>query len=53
MHPLTSTRGCAIFWFMGTNNQAEHEPKFVKQLTLAGFDPMFPDGDSCKAYLRY
>jgi transposase-like protein len=37
---------------MAKNNQAEHEPKFVKQLTLAGFDRLFPDEDSCKAYLR-
>jgi transposase-like protein len=38
---------------MGKNNEAEHEPKLiVKQLTLAGFDQMFPDEDSCKAYLR-
>jgi transposase-like protein len=37
---------------MRKNNQNEHEPKLVKQLTLAGFDQMFPDEDSCKAYLR-
>ncbi|MGA7621686.1 IS1595 family transposase [Candidatus Binatus sp.] len=37
---------------MDKNNHAEHEPKLVKQLTLAGFDRMFPDEDSCKAYLR-
>ncbi len=37
---------------MGKNNQAEHEPKFVRQLTLAGFDRMFPNEESCKAYLR-
>jgi len=39
-------------WFMAKNNQAEHEPKLVKQLTLAGFDRMFPDENACKAYLR-
>jgi transposase-like protein len=37
---------------MRKNNQAGHEPRLVKQLTLAGFDRMFPDEDSCKAYLR-
>ena len=28
-----------------------HEPKVVKQLSLAQFDATFPDEDSCKAYL--
>ena len=37
---------------MAKNEQTEHEPKFTRQLTLAGFDQMFPDEDSCKAYLR-
>jgi transposase-like protein len=37
---------------MADNNQTEHEPKFTRQLTLSGFDRMFPDEDSCKAYLR-
>jgi transposase-like protein len=37
---------------MGKNNHTEHEPTLVKQLTLSGFDRMFPDEDSCKAYLR-
>jgi transposase-like protein len=27
------------------------EPKFVRQMTLAEFDRLFPDEDSCKAYL--
>jgi transposase-like protein len=27
------------------------EPKFVKQMTLAEFDRLFPDEDSCKRYL--
>jgi transposase-like protein len=37
---------------MAKNNQAEHEPKFTRQLTMAGFDRMFPNEDACKAYLR-
>jgi transposase-like protein len=37
---------------MAKNNQAEREPKFTRQLTLAGFDRMFPNEDACKAYLR-
>jgi hypothetical protein len=37
---------------MCKNNQAEHEPKFTRQLTMAGFDRMFPNEDACKAYLR-
>jgi transposase-like protein len=28
-----------------------HEPKFTRQMTLMEFDRMFPDEDSCKAYL--
>lgn len=28
-----------------------HEPKIVKQMSLAGFDRLFPDEDACKAYL--
>jgi transposase-like protein len=28
------------------------EPKFVRQMTLAEFDRLFPDEDSCRAYLR-
>ena len=29
----------------------EHEPKFVKQMTLGEFDEMFPDENACKEYL--
>ena len=28
-----------------------HEPKFTRQMTLAEFDALFPDENSCKAYL--
>lgn len=31
--------------------QNEHEPKVVKQMSLAEFDRMFPDEASCKEYL--
>ncbi len=34
---------------MATNDG--HEPKFVKQMTLAEFARIFPDEDSCKKYL--
>ena len=34
-------------------NQSEHEPKFVRQMTLADFDRMFPDEDACDAYLTH
>src|SRR5260221_7394122 len=37
---------------MAKNNQAKHEPKFTRQLTLGDFDRMFPNEDACKAYLR-
>ena len=51
--PLDYQHGMRYIWSMGKNNQAEREPKLiVRQLTLAGFDRMFPDEDSCKAYLR-
>jgi transposase-like protein len=30
----------------------EREPKFVRQMTLAEFDALFPDEDACKRYLR-
>ncbi len=29
----------------------EHEPKFVRQMTLAEFDALFPNEDACKQYL--
>jgi transposase-like protein len=29
----------------------EREPKFVRQMTLAEFDALFPDEDACKRYL--
>jgi len=29
----------------------EHEPKFVRQMTLAEFDQLFPNEDACKQYL--
>ena len=29
----------------------QHEPRFARQMTLADFDRLFPDEDSCKAYL--
>jgi predicted RNA-binding Zn-ribbon protein involved in translation (DUF1610 family) len=29
----------------------EHEPKITRQMTLAGFDRMFPDEAACKLYL--
>jgi transposase-like protein len=34
-------------------NQNEHEPKFVRQMTLADFDRMFPDENACDAYLTH
>ena len=41
---------CAIFTGMDTTRSG-HEPKFTRQMTLTEFDRMFPDEDSCKAYL--
>jgi transposase-like protein len=29
----------------------EHEPKFVRQMTLAEFEALFPNEDACKRYL--
>ena len=37
---------------MRKSNQANHEPKFTRQLTIADFDRLFPNEDACKAYLR-
>jgi transposase-like protein/predicted RNA-binding Zn-ribbon protein involved in translation (DUF1610 family) len=31
--------------------ETEHEPKITRQMTLAGFDQMFPDETACKLYL--
>jgi transposase-like protein len=30
---------------------SDHEPKFVKQMTLAEFDELFPNEEACKQYL--
>jgi len=36
---------------MNTATDNEHEPKFVRRMTLGDFDRMFPDEDACDAYL--
>ncbi len=36
---------------MDVKTQNSHEPKVVKQMSLAEFDRMFPDEASCKEYL--
>lgn len=49
---LDLTRGfrSVTVFFMAKKKQ-EHEPQFVRQMTLTDFDRLFPDEDSCKAYL--
>jgi transposase-like protein len=34
-----------------TRQEQGREPKFVKQMTLAEFDELFPNNDACKQYL--
>jgi len=34
-----------------TRQEQGREPRFVKQMTLAEFDELFPNNDACKQYL--
>ena len=49
MPNLTQATISAIVLIMDTKH-TEHEPKIVKQLSIAEFDRMFPDEASCKDY---
>ncbi len=48
MHYLTWTLVCAKVRIMKNDERA---PKFTVQMTIGQFERMFPDEDSCKAYL--
>ena len=51
MPNLTKSPRTRYIWVMGKTWQ-EGEPKVVRQMTISKFDGMFPDEDSCKAYLK-
>jgi transposase-like protein len=49
MPQLTTKTNCANIQVMG--DYKENEPRFVRQMTLADFDRLFPDEESCWTYL--
>ncbi len=51
MPNLTQGTVRATLLIMDVKEKNRHEPKVVKQMSLAEFDRMFPDEASCKEYL--
>ena len=51
MPQLTTKTNCANIQVMG--DYKENEPRFVRQMTLAEFDRLFPDEESCWTYLLF